>query len=166
MQTRGCRGWVGCIKQPLVGAENAYEPWGSMLRSRTRRSPAARGMTGFYCTPAQLLHLDAGHLAALTGLTSLAYGNRDEGMDPVGAISQLTRLRELRLRSPSMFSDAQLTQLSTLRRLTSLELVPGGNPVDARPASTIWLFTLCHCCRNHALKSSHPDAAMRSHRGH
>jgi hypothetical protein len=62
------------------------------------------------------------HLAALTGLTSLAYGAQGKGTDPIGAISQLTRLRSLRLEPPSKFSNAQLTRLSTVGRLTSLQI--------------------------------------------
>ena len=62
------------------------------------------------------------HLAALTALTSLAYGVEDEGADPIGAISQLTRLRSLQLEPPSRFSNEQLTQLSALCCVTSLHI--------------------------------------------
>ena len=72
--------------------------------------------------PLQLTPQDLDHLAALTGLTSLAYGVADDGTDPIGAIRQLTRLRSLRLEPPSKFSDAQLTRLSTFGRLTSLHV--------------------------------------------
>ena len=65
-----------------------------------------------------------GHLAALTGLTSLAYGRAytptQAWVDAGKAIAQLTRLRELRLLSPH--EDNHLTRLSALTRLTSLAL--------------------------------------------
>jgi hypothetical protein len=62
-------------------------------------------------------------LAVLTGLTSLIYGNNDPArVDAVWAVAQLTRLRRLILQQPSTFTEAQLAQLSALRRLTSLEI--------------------------------------------
>ena len=73
-------------------------------------------------SPLQLTPQDLEHLAALTGLTSLAYGVRDEGTDLLGAISQLTRLRSLQLGFPSRFNNAQLTRLSMLCGLTSLQI--------------------------------------------
>jgi hypothetical protein len=64
------------------------------------------------------------HLAALTGLTSLAYGlaytTVGTQVDAGKAIAQLTRLRALRLVSPC--DDAHLQRLSALTRLTSLDL--------------------------------------------
>ena len=72
--------------------------------------------------PLQLTPQDVDHLATLTGLTSLACGAQGEGTDPIGAISQLTRLRSLRLEPPSKFSNEQLTRLSALCGLTSLQI--------------------------------------------
>ena len=66
-------------------------------------------------------------LAALTGLTSLNYGNNDPGQeDAVWALAQLTRLRRLKLKHPSTFSDGLLTQLSALSRLTCLKIEGDG----------------------------------------
>jgi hypothetical protein len=78
--------------------------------------------TDFLFSPLQLTPQDLDHLAALTGLTSLAYGVKDEGTDPIGAIVQLTRLRSLQLGPPSRLNNAQLTQLSMLCGLTSLQI--------------------------------------------
>ena len=69
------------------------------------------------------------HLAALTGLTSLAYKHDVKGtiqVDAIRAVGQLTRLRELKLLPPPACSDAHLQQLSTLTSLTSLELTGEG----------------------------------------
>jgi hypothetical protein len=58
-------------------------------------------------------------MAALTGLISL-----ENGPDYMGtkAIRQLLRLRSLHLRSHPHFTNAQLSNLSTLCFLTSLQL--------------------------------------------
>lgn len=71
------------------------------------------------------LDVDVEHLAAFTGLTSLAYGNRNKALEPFGAISQLTLLRRLQLESFASFTNAQLRRLSTLACLTSLQIKGG-----------------------------------------
>ena len=81
----------------------------------------SRGICALF-PPLQLTPQDLDDLAALTGLTSLAYGVKDEGTDPIGAISQLTRLRSLQLGPPSRLSNAQLTRLSMLCGLTNLHI--------------------------------------------
>lgn len=66
------------------------------------------------------------HLAALTGLTRLAYSSSmDDAVDPIEAISQLSLLQSLQLGHPSRFTDAQLRRLSALACLTSLRITGG-----------------------------------------
>lgn len=73
----------------------------------------------------QATRLDVEHLAAFTGLTSLAFGNKDKALEAFGPISQLTLLRSLQLESSASFTNAQLRGLSTLCRLTSLQIKGG-----------------------------------------
>jgi hypothetical protein len=74
------------------------------------------------------------HLAALTGLTRLAYENNDPvWVDAASAIAQLTRLRSLELRRLPTFSDVQLAQLSTLSRLTFLSIGGDKSAANAVP---------------------------------
>jgi hypothetical protein len=66
---------------------------------------------------------DVGHLAALTGLTSLTYVQHPTCVAPadaIRAVGQLTRLRDLTLIHAPACGDARLAQLSTLCRLTGL----------------------------------------------
>ena len=106
----------------------------------------------------QLTTADVDHLAALTGLTSLAYSSsKDEAADPIGAISQLTLLRGLQLGHPSRFTNAQLRRLSTLACLTSLRITGRRrNQLPSFGVHSPWrvlgLFCLsyrcgCGCCR-------------------
>ena len=82
---------------------------------------------------------DAERLAALQGLTRLAYNSgADTGYETIRAIAQLTQLRRLRLWcNPSTVDDARLMHFSSLSRLTSLDLsgaqpckVPFGHPMS------------------------------------
>jgi hypothetical protein len=74
----------------------------------------------------RLTTADVDHLAALTGLTSLAYSSsKDKAVDPIGAISQLSLLRSLQLGRPSRFNNAHLRRLSALTCLTSLRVTGG-----------------------------------------
>ena len=70
----------------------------------------------------QMPRLDADHLAALKGLTSLTYGDNEVKEEVIHATAKLTRLRDLQLRPTPAFRDCDLEQLSALTSLTSLEL--------------------------------------------
>ena len=70
----------------------------------------------------QVPRLDADHLAALKGLTSLTYGDDIVTVGVICAIAKLTRLRALRLRPNPAFRDWDLQRLSGLTSLTSLEV--------------------------------------------
>ena len=87
-----------------------------------------------------------GHLAALTGLTSLAYGlaytPAGARADAGRAIAQLTRLRELRLHYPC--DDAHLKRLSALTSLTSLDLTGALNGVSSKLGTMFEAIMLYH----------------------
>ena len=72
--------------------------------------------------------VDAEALAALTGLTRLAFGCGNRLCGASAAIAQLPRLRELSLSCglDPTFNDVELQQLSALGSLTSLR-VKGGS---------------------------------------
>jgi hypothetical protein len=110
----------------LSGRHPFWIAHGWTLASLAAEGPALQQHPGIgidvLFSPLQLTPQDLEHLAALTGLTSLAYSVKDEGTDPLGAISQLTRLRSLQLGPPSRFNNAQLTRLSMLCGLTSLQI--------------------------------------------
>ena len=82
-------------------------------------------MIAGFSSPLQPTRLDVEHFTAFTGLTSLAYGNRDKALDAFRPISQLTLLRSLQLESFGSFTNAELGRLSTLCCLTSLQIKGG-----------------------------------------
>ena len=64
------------------------------------------------------------------GLTALTSASGGVAVEACGAVAQLTQLRRLRLAYPSTLADARLRRLSTLSRLTSLEVVSSGRDSD------------------------------------